>query len=186
MTLFTNIRFVFLDRDGVINRKMPEGEYVSRWENFHIITGVEQAIASLNATGRKVFVVSNQRGIALGHYSQSDVELIHQKLQTHLKQFDAHIDAFYFCPHNTGDCNCRKPAPGLFLRAFQDYPDADPSHSVIIGDSVSDIEAGIRLGMRTIFLEGPSGTQKTGANLARKKADAIVQSLDQAVRLLMD
>lgn len=186
MTFCTNIRFVFLDRDGVINRKMPEGEYVSQWENFHILPGVEQAIASLNEAGCKVIVVSNQRGIALGRYSEADVDQIHRKLQAHLRTFGAHIDAFYICPHNIAECKCRKPEPGLFLRALQDYPNTDPVHCVVVGDSFSDIEAGKRLGMRTFFVEGPSSTRKSGAELAREKADAVVDSLSQAVGLLLN
>lgn len=185
MSSFSNIRYVFLDRDGVINRKAPEGEYISQWENFHVLPGVEQAIAHLNARGYKVLVVSNQRGIALGRYRHEDVKHIHEKLQAHLQSSGAQIDAIYYCPHDKDTCNCRKPQPGLFLRAFQDFPDANPENSVIIGDSLSDIEAGKNLGMTTIFLDGPGDTQKPGAEQARKTAHSVVQSLAEAVRLLL-
>ena len=123
---FSAIKFVFLDRDGVINRNAPDGHYVTSWEDFQILPGVEHAIASLNQTSRKVIVITNQRGIALGRLSEKDLLSIHEKLQLHLASFGAHIDAIYFCPHDIGECTCRKPGTGLFERAFRDYPEALP------------------------------------------------------------
>jgi D-glycero-D-manno-heptose 1,7-bisphosphate phosphatase len=151
-TDFSSVAFVFLDRDGVINRKVPEGEYVTSWEDIRILPGVERAIALLNHASRKVIVVTNQRGIALGLLSVPDLRSIHENLQKHLKSLGAHLDAIYFCAHDLGQCNCRKPAPGLFEVAFRDFPGASPGNSVMIGDSNSDILAGARLGMKTILI----------------------------------
>ena len=86
---------VFLDRDGVLNEKMPEGTYVTSWDDFHILPGVPEAIARLNRAGLRVIVVSNQRGIALGLYSAADVEAIHLAFQRLLNSQGAHIDAFF-------------------------------------------------------------------------------------------
>ena len=105
----TPLKTVFLDRDGIINRKLPEGEYASSWERFTLLPGVFEAIARLNRAGLRVVVVTNQRGIALGKYTVSDVESIHRKLQLTLAPSGAHIDGFYFCPHDKAECNCRKP-----------------------------------------------------------------------------
>ncbi len=182
--LFANVRTVFLDRDGVINRKAPEGEYVATWEQFHPLPGVDRAIARLRASGRRVFVVTNQRGVALGLYTTAQVEALHRQVEDWLAPLDAHIDGFYYCPHDKASCNCRKPLPGLFERAFAEHAGLDATSSIIIGDSLSDIEAGKRLGMRAIFIEGEPERQKPGSQEGRALADAAAVSLEQAVALL--
>ena len=158
---FSNVKFVFLDRDGVINRKAPDGKYVASWRDIEMLPGAERAVALLNQSSRKVIVVTNQRGIALGRLSELTLESIHRNLQRHLGSFGAHIDAIYFCPHDLGQCDCRKPAPGLFEFAFRDYPEAHPDNSVMIGDSNSDILAGASLGMKTILItENPNYSEQ--------------------------
>jgi D-glycero-D-manno-heptose 1,7-bisphosphate phosphatase len=171
---------VFLDRDGVLNQKLPEGRYVGSGEDFQLLPGVPQAIASLNRAGLRVVVVSNQRGIALGLHTAADVLAIHAKLQALLQQSGAHLDAFYFCPHDKNECNCRKPLPGLFEQALADFPDITAESSLMIGDSWSDIEFGRRLGMVTIFIEGDPKLQKSGAEAARELADLHYPSLLEA------
>jgi D-glycero-D-manno-heptose 1,7-bisphosphate phosphatase len=179
---FQNVEYVFLDRDGVINRKPPEGEYISRWNEVHLLPGAEAAIAALNRSGYRVIVVSNQRGIALGRYTRSDVETLHAQLQEYLALHNAHIDAFYICPHDRGECDCRKPGTGMFLQAFRDFPSASPANSVVVGDSLSDIEAARALGMPSIFIEGDPSTQKEGAESAAALADAVAESLAEALK----
>ncbi len=182
---FAGIEYVFLDRDGVINLKSPEGEYITHWELFHFLPGVEEAIVALNQSGRTVIVVSNQRGVARGFYTNSDVDAIHEALQKHLAQHGAHIDAFYFCPHDENECNCRKPKTGLFEQAFQDFPGASATNSIVIGDSLSDIQAARNLGAPSIFISGDPDTQKRGAEEARSLAGAASDSLFEAVILLL-
>ncbi len=176
---------VFLDRDGVINRKLPEGQYVTAWQHFHLLPGVPEAIARLNQAGLRVIVVTNQRGIALGLYGPSDVDHIHIQLNERLAQSGAHIDGFYFCPHDKGQCNCRKPLPGLFELAQKDFPDIQPETSLIIGDSLSDIEFGKNLGLKTIFIDGTGEHQKSGAQKAKDLADQRFPSLSKAVNPLL-
>jgi D-glycero-D-manno-heptose 1,7-bisphosphate phosphatase len=154
---FNNIENVFLDRDGVLNRKPARGTYVSRVEDFALLPGVEDAVAALNRSGRKVIVVTNQRGIALGLYSQDDLERIHDELRARLAKHGAHLDAIYVCPHDAGQCDCRKPLTGLFEQAFRDFPEARPERSIIVGDSLRDIEAGKRAGMATAFVTNDDG-----------------------------
>ena len=183
----TGLQTVFLDRDGVINRKLPEGQYVTSWQHFHLLPGVPQAIARLNQAGLRVIVVTNQRGIALGLYTAKDVETIHAQLNQLLALSGAHIDAFYFCPHDKRECNCRKPLPGLFEQAQKDSPEIQPETSLIIGDSLSDIEFGRNIGMKTIFIEGNRDHRKPGGDKAREIADETYVSLPEAVnRLLAD
>ncbi len=178
---FANIQYVFLDRDGVINRKLPEGEYVSAWHHFHPLPGAEEAIAALNRSGRVVIVITNQRGVALGRYTESDVRAVHEELQKHLNRSGAHVDAFYFCPHDKNECNCRKPKTGLFEQALHDFPEASGKNSIVIGDSLSDIEAARTFGASSIFIEGDPQFQKAGAEKARALADASSGSLSEAV-----
>jgi D-glycero-D-manno-heptose 1,7-bisphosphate phosphatase len=172
---------VFLDRDGVINRKAPEGLYVARWDDFHLLPGVEDAIAALNRSGRQVFLVTNQRGVALGLYDVADVERLHTQLAASLASHGAHIDGYYYCPHDKNSCTCRKPLPGLFERAFAAFPESNAAESVMIGDSLSDIEAGRGIGMRTVFIDGEPGRRKAGAEKAALLADAVAASLAEAV-----
>jgi D-glycero-D-manno-heptose 1,7-bisphosphate phosphatase len=172
---------VFLDRDGVINRKAPEGQYIYRWDDFHLLPGAEDAIARLNRSGYTVIVVTNQRGAALGFYSEGDIQRLHEQLRKHLSASGAHLDAVYYCPHDKNGCDCRKPGPGMFLQAFRDFPSASGSNSIVIGDSRSDIEAGVGLGMPTIFIQSDPSRQKPGADRAAAMADEIAGSLFEAV-----
>jgi D-glycero-D-manno-heptose 1,7-bisphosphate phosphatase len=181
----SNLTTVFLDRDGVLNEKMPEDHYVASPADFHLLPGVTEAIGRLNQAGLRVVVVSNQRGIALGLYTTADVNAIHSTLQEQLANHGAHVDRFYFCPHDKEQCNCRKPLPGLFEQAVADSTEITSEHSVMIGDSLSDIEFGIRLGMLTVFIEGDSEIQKPGAETARELADLRFSSLAQAVDHLL-
>ncbi|HTV15387.1 MAG TPA: HAD family hydrolase [Acidobacteriaceae bacterium] len=178
---FPNIRCVFLDRDGVLNRKPPEGAYIRNWEEFHLLPGVAAAVSALNRSGRTVIVVSNQRGIALGLYTRAGVDAIHARLAERLAADGARIDAFYICPHDKDECDCRKPKTGLFEQAFRDFPEMNPSNSLLIGDSISDIQAARTLGIPSVFIDGDPQTQKAGAAEAAALADARAASFAEAV-----
>ncbi len=178
---FSNIAHVFLDRDGVLNRQPPAGRYVTCWSELELLPGVEDAIAALNYSKRKVIVVTNQRGIALGLYSQEDLDRVHLHLRKRLAARGAHLDAIYVCPHDEGQCNCRKPLTGLFEQAFQDFPGADPQNSVMVGDSLRDMEAGLRQGMPTVLITGEVETTSPETNRARMLAQLSVTSLPELV-----
>ncbi|MDR3752037.1 MAG: HAD family hydrolase [Terracidiphilus sp.] len=176
---------VFLDRDGVLNQKMPEGSYVRSVADFHPLPGVAEAIARLNRAGVRVVVVSNQRGIALGLYIAADVRAIHEAFQKHLEGSGARVDGFYFCPHDKGQCNCRKPLPGLFDQAVAEFPQITAASSAMLGDSLSDIEFGRRLGMLTVFIAGAEEHRSPSAEDARALADLRCPSLAEAVEALL-
>jgi D-glycero-D-manno-heptose 1,7-bisphosphate phosphatase len=180
------LRAVFLDRDGVLNEKMPEGRYVTSWDDFHALPGVAEAVARLNRAGLRVVVVSNQRGIALGLYTAADVEAIHAAFQELLNGQGAHVDAFFVCPHGRGQCNCRKPLPGLFEQAAAEFPEITAATSVMIGDTRSDMEFGRRLGMTTILLTGDPEHRNPGAQAAGELADLRFPSLVEAVNALLE
>jgi D-glycero-D-manno-heptose 1,7-bisphosphate phosphatase len=177
---------VFLDRDGILNEKMPEGQYVTRWEEFHVLPGVPQALRRLNEAGMRVIVVTNQRGVARGLYTVADVGAIHSELQRVLKRESAHIDAFFICPHEEGACNCRKPLPGLYEQAVAQFPSIAPETGVMIGDSLSDMEFGRRLGMATILVDGGAQQRESSAGEAAALADMSCASLAEAVEALLD
>jgi len=177
----SDIEFVFLDRDGVLNRQPPDGRFVTRPEELQLLPGVEDAVAALNRSGRKVVVITNQRGIALGLYSLDDLARIHSQLRERLAACGAHLDGIYVCPHDEGQCNCRKPLTGLFEQAFHDFPAARPENSLMAGDSLSDIEAGLRLGVRTVFITGNVETNSIEAERARMLAQISVASLPELV-----
>jgi D-glycero-D-manno-heptose 1,7-bisphosphate phosphatase len=181
LALVIIVRYVFLDRDGVLNRKLPEGAYVSDWAQFQWLQGAVEAIGRMNRAGLTVIVVSNQRGIALGQVSVEQLELIHDQMRSHLARHGARLDAIYYCPHDQGECNCRKPGIGLFEQAKKDFPQVNADNSAVIGDSLSDIQAGRRLGMRTIFIQGEPDRQKAGAQAAASLAGEVADSLLQAV-----
>ena len=181
----SRIQACFLDRDGVLNKKMPEGQYVTQWSEFEVLPEVVEAIRSLNEAGILVIVVSNQRGIAKGLYTASDVEDIHNRFQSLLTSKGAHIDRFYFCPHDNVGCDCRKPRPGMFEQARRDFPTLHAKTSVMMGDSLSDIEFGHLLGMLTIWIEGDTAHPRPDNEKASGLADLRFASLSQAVAALL-
>lgn len=184
--MWSNVQTVFLDRDGVLNEKAPEGEYVWRLRDFRVLDGVPEAIARLNRAGIRAVVVTNQRGVALGRYSMAQVAALHAGFQNLLASRGARIDGFYVCPHGHGECNCRKPLPGLFEQARADFPAIAAQTSVMIGDSLVDVEFGRRLGMRTIRIEPEAGAGARDQDSPMPEADARCASLSQAVELLLE
>ena len=148
----------FLDRDGVLNRDLG---YVWRREDFHWLPGAERAVKRLNDAGYLVFVVSNQAGVARGLYRPEDVEVLHRWVNGELGKSGAHIDAFYYCPHHPSEgqgayrvaCDCRKPAPGMLLRAMREWP-VDRAASFMIGDKAIDLEAAAAAGVRGLRFAG--------------------------------
>jgi D-glycero-D-manno-heptose 1,7-bisphosphate phosphatase len=183
---FAGIRFIFLDRDGVLNCKLPENQYATRWKDVKLLPGAAEALAKLNTDKRTVILVTNQRGIALGLLTEMELAQLHDDLCKELAKWGAHLDAIYYCPHDPQqNCHCRKPESGLFEQAFRDFPGASRDVSVVIGDSLSDIQAGGHLGMKTIFVEGEPSCRKPGSDRAAALADAVAESLKDAAERLI-
>ncbi len=152
---------IFIDRDGVINKEMPEGEYVKRWNQFHFLPGVFKTLKTLKENGFLAIVVTNQRCVAKGVISEEDLKEIHNKMTTQIKQHGGNIDAIYFCPHDiSNNCNCRKPKPGMILEAINDLKEQgvqiDFKNSYMVGNSETDILAGKNSGLITIKIGGYS------------------------------
>lgn len=146
-------RAAFLDRDGVLNRKMPEGEYVTTPQAFELLPGAIAGLRLLAESGYRLIVVTNQRGIARGRFTVQDLGAIHRKLEALLAADGLKLDAIFFCPHGEGECDCRKPDPGMLLQAFDRFPDLVPRECVLFGDSVSDLEAARRAGVPAVKMD---------------------------------
>lgn len=153
------MKVAFLDRDGVLNLKPPDIYYVTRMEDFRIAPGAAEGIAALGRKGYHVMVATNQRAVAKGLLSMEGLEAMHRRLEAAVAAQGGSIERFYVCPHEDGVCDCRKPKPGLFLRAFLDYPEIDRSGSFFVGDSESDRGAAAAAGLPFHYLE-------TNGNLA--------------------
>jgi D-glycero-alpha-D-manno-heptose 1-phosphate guanylyltransferase len=142
---------LFLDRDGVINRKIDD-DYVRTWSDFEFLPGVLTSLVTLGSIFGRIIITTNQRGIGRGLFSLASLEDTHQKMVAAIQQAGGRIDGIFFCPHLSDDpaCNCRKPKPGLALQACARFPEIDLHKSVMVGDSLSDIGFGAGLGMYTV------------------------------------
>lgn len=138
---------LFLDRDGVINRRAPVPDYIRNWSEFELTPGALEALAALQDAGAALLIVTNQRGVARGLVDRADLDDIHARLVDTLSAAGVSLGGIYVCPHEIGTCDCRKPGTGLFTQAQLDHPWIAFERSHLVGDSISDIEAGQRLGM---------------------------------------
>ncbi|MBN3034133.1 MAG: HAD-IIIA family hydrolase [Bacteroidales bacterium] len=143
---------LFLDRDGVINRRFPGG-YVTRWESFEFLPGVLDAIAGLAGLFRHIVVVTNQQGVGKGVMTHAEMERIHYLMCHEIESRGGRIDRVYFAPQLDSEGSpFRKPGPGMALKAREDFPDIDFSKSVMVGDTAIDILFGKQLGMFTVLI----------------------------------
>ena len=150
--------FLFLDRDGVINVRLP-GQYVTQWEEFEFFGKALDALCIFSDYFSRVFVVTNQQGVGKGLMTTEQLEYIHRRMSLEIEASSGHIDAIYYCPDLASAPNtCRKPASKMAIQAKAEYPEIEFSKSVMIGDSLSDIEFGKRLGMQTVLIESNKET----------------------------
>ncbi|MCX6568256.1 MAG: D-glycero-beta-D-manno-heptose 1,7-bisphosphate 7-phosphatase [Candidatus Aminicenantes bacterium] len=156
---------VFLDRDGVINKDRPD--YVKSWEEFEFLPGALEAFRVLAAGPRQVVVVSNQSGIGRGLVSRETVDEIHARMTEAVRRSGGRIDAIYYCPHRPDeDCPCRKPRPGLILKAAREL-DIDLAASWLVGDDLRDLETAVAAGVRPILVRTGHGRDLAETRLAR-------------------
>jgi histidinol-phosphate phosphatase family protein len=166
---------LFLDRDGVLNRKL-ENDYVKTPEALEILEGVGETLAALRPYFRRMIVVTNQQGIGKGLMSEADLHAVHQKLTQYLQSWDVRLDAFYFAPALAAQNSpLRKPQIGMAVQAKKDFPDIDFQKSLMIGDSLSDMQFGKNIGSKTIFI-----STKPPQNDLLPYIDATCESLQAA------
>jgi D-glycero-D-manno-heptose 1,7-bisphosphate phosphatase len=162
---------VFLDRDGTVN---VEVQYLSKTSDFQLIPGVAPALKRLKEAGFLLVVVTNQSGIGRGYYDEEALAAIHAHMQAELTNLGAAIDACYFCPHHPvhalGDykkeCGCRKPLSGMLRQAAEDL-DIDLSASFMIGDKLTDVQAGINAGCTSLMVLTGYGSSQAAGCLAQ-------------------
>lgn len=163
---------LFLDRDGVINERIPKG-YVMEPDQLILEVAVADAIAEFNELFTRVVVVTNQQGIGKGLMTSAQLDSVHEKLKAELALSGGHVDAIYYCPElaNAGS-KCRKPEGGMAEQAKKEFPEIDFSKSIMIGDTMTDLQFGKRLGMKTIFVRTVEEEQITDIDsLADEKVD---------------
>jgi D-glycero-D-manno-heptose 1,7-bisphosphate phosphatase len=150
-------RAVFLDRDGTLNRPAPAGEYLSAAYEVELLDGAAAAVAMLSRAGYLCVVVSNQRGVALGQMTEEDLAAVDARLRDLVAAAGAELNATYYCTHGLDDgCDCRKPLPGLLMRAAREL-EIELAASWMVGDSQTDAEAGARAGCRTLRVRPVDG-----------------------------
>jgi len=185
---------LFLDRDGVI---IEEVDYLSHPSQVVLIPGAAQAIARANQSAIPVVVATNQAGVARGYFPEANVTLVHKHLDILLATHGAHIDRYYYCPHHPTEgiasyactCACRKPQPGMLLLAASQLG-LDLRRSYLVGDKVSDLQAGMAVGCRTILVQTGYGSAHslflqehglTATQLARDLGHAVELCLPNLV-----
>ena len=175
---------VFLDRDGVICENRDD--YVKSWQEFVWIPGAKKGLSRLRSHGYITVVITNQSAVGRGIVSRETVDKIHERMGKEIAQTGGKIEKVYYCPHRPEeDCGCRKPEPGLLLKAAEDLK-LDLTSCYLIGDNMTDIEMGNKVGSRTIMVKTGKG-QSHLANRAqwRTKPDHIARGLSQAVDLIL-
>ena len=161
---------IFLDRDGTINKYVG---FLRNIDQFELIDGVADAIKKINASGYLCIVVTNQPVIARGEVTVDELDIIHKKMETELGLAGAYVDGLYYCPHHPHkgyegeipelkfDCDCRKPKPGMLLKAAEDF-NVDLEQSYMVGDGENDVKAGLAVGCKTVLINGEGTDSKTG------------------------
>lgn len=171
-------KFVFLDRDGVINRKIENG-YVTKYEEFIFEREVKETLRGLHANGFQVIVITNQQCIGKKILTQEKLAEIHKKMSENVKKSGGEILDIFVCPHLASDnCDCRKPKPGMLLQAAKKY-NIQLGKTFFIGDSLTDVQAGKAAGTKTIFLKPMNEPEKLSS------ADATFENLGDAINYVI-
>jgi len=174
---------VFLDRDGVINK---DNGYVSEIDDFEFIEGVIEACLILKEKGYLIVVITNQSGIARGLFSEEQFHTLTEWMDWSLADRGVDLDGIYYCPHHAEhgqgefktDCDCRKPKPGMLLNAIEDL-NIDVEHSILVGDKVSDLKAGIAAGVKSNYLVRTGKTiTEEGESLASSIFDDLASLVE--------
>ena len=149
---------LFLDRDGVINKR-PHNDYVKNWSEFEFLNGVLEAFQIFAKKFGRIIIVTNQQGIGKNIMSVEELQLINDQLMQEVKKSGGRIDAIYFCPDlATKPNNCRKPYIKMAIQAKNDFPDIDFSKSIMAGDTISDLQFGRNAGMKTVYINTNEST----------------------------
>ncbi|MEM6965776.1 MAG: HAD family hydrolase [Bacteroidota bacterium] len=156
---------LFLDRDGVINKRLPN-RYVESWDQFEFTYRCLEAIKIFKDFFQTIVVVTNQQGIGKGIMTKVQLETLHKKMLHTINTHGGFIHKVYYCPDlKANNPPCRKPNTGMGWQAQRDFPTIDFQKSIMVGDSFSDMEFGWQLGMKTVFIEGKHEENERTANI---------------------
>ena len=162
---------LFLDRDGVINQRIFGG-YVKNTDEFVFLPEVLESIAYFSSIFSRIIVITNQQGVGKGIMSETELNQLHKHMSLSISNAGGRVDAVYFCTElATSPNNCRKPSNFMAQRALSDFPEITLSKSIMVGDSISDIEFGLNSGMKTVFVSNSND------KLKYIQSDMIIKSL---------
>ncbi len=171
---------LFLDRDGTINKRLV-GEYVVSYHQFEFLPGIIESLKEIQGHFKYLFIVTNQQGIGKELMTHEDLSRIHQQMTQDFTAFGIHIDQIYYCPELAiYDSPNRKPNPGMALQAQQDFEGVDFKKSIMIGDTLSDMQFGKNLGMKTIWVDHKV---KGDVNPSSELYDLYISSLTEIKEL---
>ncbi len=178
---------VLLDRDGTI---IEEVGYISDPARVKLLGNAASSIAQLNRSGIPVIVVSNQAGVARGLFTVEDIEKVNERMRELLACHGASLDGIYYCGHHPDydiECECRKPRPGLLLKAAEEM-DIDLSRSFMIGDKLTDLQAGRAAGTSTVFLLSGFGREELEENRDEilRLSDKVCEDLTEAIQWILE
>lgn len=180
-------KIIFIDRDGVINKDpggWTEYSYVTHWEEFIFLPGSKEAIRRLTENGYGIVIISNQAGIAKGHYSEKELDSINKNMLEEIEKAGGKIKKLYYCIHQDSDnCDCRKPKTGLLRQAEKELG-IKASDNYFIGDGKMDVEAGEKMKLKTILVLSGKSSLEDMRNWA-VKPDYIFDDLLEAVRFVL-
>ena len=175
-------KVVFLDRDGTISRDSPD--HIKSWDELHFLPNAKQGIKLLNDDGFNIIIITNQSVIARGMVTIEGLDFIHQNMIKELEDYGCKIHKIYYCPHHPDDgCNCRKPNPGLLLKAAQEN-NIDTSKSYMVGDRMMDVEVGKAVDCKTILISSELGLQEL--KNSRIKPDYLAKDLLDASKWIIN
>jgi len=143
---------LFMDRDDTINKRLP-GDYVKSWSEFEFLPHALEALKYFSQVFNKLIIVTNQQGIGKEIMTSDQLNVVHEQMIEEIIAAGGFIDQIYYCPHLAiEDPMCRKPNPGMAFQAVEDFPDIEFRRSVMVGDSISDMEFGYKLGMKNVLV----------------------------------
>lgn len=172
---------LFLDRDGVINYEKHK-DYIHTWDEFKFYEGVTEAIKIFAGQFRHIIIVTNQKGVGKGLTKTEDLHTIHSNMQQEIEAAGGRVDAIYYCPDLEEDSPNRKPNPGMGLQAVSQFPNIDLKRSIMVGNTISDMQFGRNLGVYTVFLP----TTRPEVPLDDVRIDAVYPTLLSFAEALAD
>lgn len=178
-------KIIFIDRDGVINVDLI-GDYIKSWDAFRFEAGAIQGLRKLTDAGYEIVIISNQAGIGDGLFTEEALKDIQKNMLRTFEENGIRIRSSHYCLHGKNEgCQCRKPETGLFDEALQGQ-ELDRSQTYFIGDKASDIEAGKRFGLRTIFVRTGHGKLDEPKLTGKLIPDHITENLESAAKIITE